>query len=381
MASHPSLTEEPSSFSPHARSRHVKFAGGGEFFAETRREVESYWSSGEIRARALRSLYIKTALGFAGLVGAWSWLIFGRPTLLQAAVGLLLLLLSSVVVSVCVLHDANHGAFFRSRKANHLLGWTVDVFLGFGSYAWRFKHNVSHHSYPNVDGYDDDISHAPLARMAPSQEAHWWYRWQHRYIWALYALALARWHFTDIASVTGRRVGPRKLPPARGWNLVGFFIGKTFFVMWAFVIPMLFHRWWVVVCIYALVTVGGSFVMANVFQLAHCVEEATFISAEELVVAPRIWAIHEMESTVDFCQNNRILTWFIGGLNYQIEHHLFPGLPHTVYPNIAPIIRKHAMRHGVRYVAQPSLRAAFRSHYRHIRAMARLGAPVEIEMG
>jgi linoleoyl-CoA desaturase len=124
-----------------------------------------------------------------------------------------------------------------------------------------------------------------------------------------------------------------------------------------------------------------SLVTATTFQLAHCVEEADFTSAEELEGAKRIWAVHEVETTVDFCPRNAFLTWTLGGLNYQIEHHLFPRVPHTHYPRIAEIVRRNAAKHGVRYTAQPSLWAALRSHHRHLRRLGRLGVPVEIEMG
>ncbi len=90
--------------------------------------------------------------------------------------------------------------------------------------------------------------------------------------------------------------------------------------------------------------------MAVTFQLAHCVEEADFATAEELSTERRLWAVHEVETTVDFCPRNPVLSWIVGGLNYQIEHHLFPRVPHTHYANIAKIVQRNAKRHGVRYV-------------------------------
>jgi linoleoyl-CoA desaturase len=119
-----------------------------------------------------------------------------------------------------------------------------------------------------------------------------------------------------------------------------------------------------------------------VFQLAHCVEEADF--PEPLAGSDRLargWAVHQVETTVDFARTNRVLTWYLGGLNFQIEHHLFPRVPHTHYPHIAQIVQRNCARHGVRYTSQPSLRAAVRSHFLHLRAMGQLGRPPELEMG
>jgi linoleoyl-CoA desaturase len=146
-------------------------------------------------------------------------------------------------------------------------------------------------------------------------------------------------------------------------------------------VPLLVHPAWQV----GLAFLGTSFVLAFTlavtFQLAHCVEEADFFTAEELSSERRVWAVHEVETTVDFCPRNRLLTWMLGGLNFQIEHHLFPRVPHTHYARIAEIVKRNARRHGVRYTVHDSLRAALRSHYRHLRATGRLGLPVEIEMG
>jgi len=123
---------------------------------------------------------------------------------------------------------------------------------------------------------------------------------------------------------------------------------------------------------YLAFTLIGSFLMAVVFQLAHAVQEAMFLSPEDMRETKHVRAVHEVESTVDFCQKNRALTWLIGGLNYQIEHHLFPRLPHTIYPDIAPIVRRNAEKHGVRYTAHPTLRAALRLHYHHCEGWAAL---------
>ena len=144
---------------------------------------------------------------------------------------------------------------------------------------------------------------------------------------------------------------------------------------------MLVYPWWAVLAAYVGFAMITSLIMATTFQLAHCVEEASFASADELRGERRIWAVHEVETTVDFCPRNPVLTWMLGGLNYQIEHHLFPKVPHTHYPKIAEIVRRNCAKHGVRYSFHPSLGRALRSHFLHLRTMGRLGLPPEIEMG
>jgi linoleoyl-CoA desaturase len=169
-------------------------------------------------------------------------------------------------------------------------------------------------------------------------------------------------------------------PPKR-WDLAGLIGGKLIFITWAIAIPLLVYPWWIVFLGYIAFAMTTSLVTATTFQLAHCVEEADFATPADVAAGGKTWAVHEVESTVDFCPRNPVLTWALGGLNYQIEHHLFPRVPHTHYPRIATIVRRNAAKHGVRYTAQPSLARALRSHQRHLRALGRQGLPVEIEMG
>jgi linoleoyl-CoA desaturase len=262
------------------------------------------------------------------------------------------------------------------------MGWTADAMLGISSYAWRVKHNVAHHTYTNVDGYDDDVTQTPFVRLVPSQTPRPWYRLQHLYVWPLYSFMVIRWQIgADITALIRGRIANSTLRMPRGWDLVGIVGGKALFLSWAVVAPLVVYPWWVVAIGYVGFTMITSLVTATTFQLAHCVEEAEFTSAEQLAAEKKPWAVHEVETTVDFCPRNPVLTWVLGGLNYQIEHHLFPRVAHTHYPRIAEIVKRNAAKHGIRYTAQPSLVAALRSHQRHLRTLGRMGVPVEIEMG
>ena len=314
---------------------------------------------------------------------AWTTLVVVRPGVVLGLLALAALTLAMVLIGFCIHHDANHDAFFASRRRNRILGWiATDAMLGFSSYVWRVKHNVAHHTYTNVDGYDDDLAQTPYARFMPTQPSRPWYRLQHLYVWLLYGVMMMRAQTTaDLSALRRVRLGEVNLHQPRRWELAGLVAGKAIFVGWAFVVPLLVYPWWIVAAAYAAATLPGSLVVATTFQLAHCVEEADFTSPAALRAKSRPWAVHEVETTVDFCPRNGVLTWLLGGLNYQIEHHLFPRVPHTHYPRIAEIVRRQAAAHGVRYTAQPSLRAALRSHHRHLRALGRMGLPVELEMG
>jgi linoleoyl-CoA desaturase len=365
-----------------AAASKLAFDNGGAFIHDTRREVEQYLSRGRTRVKGALLLYAKAPIALALTVSSWAVLMFLRPGHIVVSLCLLGLVLGATLTAFCVQHDANHGAYFRRRRYNHLVGWSADALLGFSSYAWRVKHNVAHHTYTNVDGFDDDATQTPLARFTPSQPARPWYRFQQYYIWPMYLLMGLRWQTVgDIAAFARGTIGESALRAPRGWNLTGVIAGKAFFITWAIVIPLLVYPWWAVLGVYVGFGMVTSLIMAVTFQLAHCVEEASFASAEELRGERRIWAVHEVETTVDFCPRNPVLTWMLGGLNFQIEHHLFPRVPHTHYPKIAEIVRRNCAKHGVRYSFHPSLGGALRSHFLHLRAMGRLGLPPEIEMG
>jgi linoleoyl-CoA desaturase len=360
----------------------VAFEGGGAFLRETRREVELYLSDARTRRSGIVRLYAKAVIALAATVSSWTCLLLAPHEPMVVAVCFAGLALGLTLIAFCVQHDANHGAHFRQERYNHLLGWTADALLGFSSYTWRVKHNVSHHTYTNVDGCDDDVSQVPLARFAPSQQPRAWYRFQHLYIWLLYTLVGVRWQTAgDLVSLIRGRFAQSTLRFPRGWNLAALVTGKALFFSWTFVVPLFFFPWWVVFAVYAGWTMILSLVMVTTFQLAHCVEEASFVSRDELIAERRVWAVHQVETTVDFCPHNRILTWLLGGLNFQIEHHLFPGIPHTHYPAIAPIVQRNCLKHDVRYMSQRSLASSIHSHFRHLRRMGQLGLPVSIEMG
>ena len=360
----------------------VSFDNGGEFIRETRREVELYLQSRWTRVRGYLQLYAKTIVAFGLMIASWTTLIFLSPGIWLGLLCLVGLAAGATLTAFCVQHDANHGAYFTKRRYNHLMGWTADALLGFSSYAWRVKHNVAHHTYTNVDDYDDDISQVPFARFMPQQKARPWYRLQHYYIWPLYTLMVLRWQTAgDVAAFVRGSIGRSPLRAPKRWDLVGLVAGKAIFIGWALVVPMLVYPWWGVLGAYVAFAMIMGLITATTFQLAHCVEEADFASVEELSGPKRVWAVHEVETTVDFCPRNPVLTWVLGGLNYQIEHHLFPRVPHTHYARIAEIVKRNSEKHGVRYTTQPSLWFALRSHFRHLRTMGRMGLPVDIEMG
>jgi linoleoyl-CoA desaturase len=192
-------------------------------------------------------------------------------------------------------------------------------------------------------------------------------------MWPLYGLMAVRWHlFADFYDVIVGKVGGHPIPRPRGWDLVVFVLGKVYFFAVAFVVPMMFHPWWVVLAFYGIVTVVVGVVLSVVFQLAHAVDSAEFVVAdEETNRIENAWAIHQAESTVDFARQSKMAAFLLGGLNYQVEHHLFPRICHVHFPALSREVEATCKEFGVRYNDHGSFWQGVASHYRWLREMGR----------
>lgn len=360
------------------RTSKPKFAGDTGFHAEIKRRVGAYFAETGLPERDCPRMYLKTALLLAWMWGSYALLVFAAATWWQGALLSLSLALAMAGVGFGVQHDANHGAYSKHAVVNRLMGLTLDM-LGASSYVWHFKHNISHHTYTNVNGADDDIDLYPIARLAPTQPRRRIHRLQQFYVWVLYGFLFPKWSLLDdFKQVAHAQIAGVRFPRPRGSRLVELVAGKALFFGWALVVPALFHPFWVVLVFFAITSFVLGLTLALVFQLAHCVEEAAF---PELPPGtdrlPEAWAVHQVHTTVNFAPRNRLVTWFVGGLNFQVEHHLFPRICHLHYPRIAEIVQTVSAERGVRYRTHASLRAALASHWRWLRRMGRpTAAPV-----
>ena len=324
--------------------------------------------------RARRRLHGK-ALLIGGLVGGsyWALVLSSLPPLVRfAAAGVLVVAL--VAVGTCIMHDANHDSFSTRRWLNRLLAYTSDA-LGASSWLWRFQHNTLHHGNANVVGVDADIALSPFARLAPSQPWNRWYRAQHVYIWPLYGfLALKNLLISDTVALITRRVDSQPLRQhVRPAIVAQVIAGKLVHVSWAVLIPLAFNPWWAVLAFYLACSWLVGLLLAITFQLAHCVD----ITAMCETSTPRRgddFAVHQLATTADFAAPlpviGHLVRWMVGGLDHQIEHHLAPRLPHTIYPAIAGRFRQACADHGITYHLHPSVWAALRSHTRWLHAMS-----------
>jgi linoleoyl-CoA desaturase len=350
----------------------LKFGSDNAFQLELRRRVDEYFRTTGRRQRDSWQMYVKTAILIAAFAGSYGLLVFEARTWWQALPLAIVLGLSAAGIGFNVQHDGGHQAYSSRPWINKLMAMSLEL-IGGSSYLWRWKHVVLHHTYVNITGHDTDIDLGLLARLTPHQRRLAFHRWQHLYLWPLYGVLAIKWQLVDdFRKLISGRISNQPFPRPRGWDLVIFAAGKATFFTVAFGIPLLLHSPGTVLFYYGVTGLLTGIVLSVVFQVAHCVEEAQFplprAGTERIEHA---WAIHQAETTVDFARRSRVVTWLVGGLNFQIEHHLFPRVSHINYPAISGLVEETCRDFGIRYAQHTSFRAGLTSHFRQLRRMGR----------
>lgn len=360
----------------------IKFPPGSEFHHEVRSRVDAYFRSTGLRPRDCPAMYLKSFVVLAWLASAYVLLVFFAVTWWQTVLLAVLLGLAIPAIGFNVQHDARHQAYSDRAWINRVMAFSVDI-IGGSSYVWTYKHNILHHTFTNITGHDSDIELGPFGRVSPHQPYRWIHRFQHFYLWPLYGLLVIKWQLLDdFHDVIVGRLGTYRFPRPRGLELFLFLLGKAIFLTLAFGIPLLFYPLWVVLPVYLLATVIAGLTLSVVFQVAHCVGEAAFPLPEDGTTRmANDFAVHQVETTVDFGRTNRLACWFFGGLNFQIEHHLFPRICHVHYPAMSSIVEQTCREFGVRYTAFDTVRAGVVAHYRWLREMGKPDCSPPTEVG
>jgi len=367
------MTASPAPRGRTAARRLPKYSRDNAFQEELHRRVDAYFASAGRGPKDCWQIYVKTAVLLAAFFGSYLLLVFVAQAWWQAVPLAILLGLAAAAIGLNVQHDGGHHAVSRHPWVNKMMAMSLDL-LGASSYLWHGKHVVLHHTYTNITGHDTDIDLGILGRLTPHQKRHGFHRWQHYYLWPFYGFMAIQWQlYNDFQEVITGKIHEHPFPRPRGWALVTFVGGKLVFLSLAFGIPLFFHPWWVVLGCYGIAAFVLGMVLAVVFQLAHCVEQAGFpLPAAEGGRMETSWAVHQVETTVDFTRRSRVVTWLLGGLNFQVVHHLFPRICHVHYPALSPLVEATCREFGLRYREHRTFWAGLASHFRWLR---RMGSP------
>lgn len=271
-------------------------------------------------------------------------------------------------IGLSVMHDANHGAYSKREWINKSLGYII-IFLGGNDVNWRIQHNILHHTYTNVSGMDEDLDPGPAMRFSPHEKRLKGHKYQHIYAWALYGLMtlmwvtvkdykqLVRYNKMNLLSSQGKVFGRL---------LAEIILSKIFYLTLFLVVPMIYAgaAWYVSLIGFVVMQYLAGLILSMIFQPAHVVPSSNYPVPDESGNIEADWAVNQLYNTANFAPKARLFSWYVGGLNYQVEHHLFPNICHIHYRKLSKIVRDTALEYDLPYNSFTTFRKALREHAR-----------------
>lgn len=343
-----------------------KSSAGSQFYYELKQNVETYFSSNKISKFGNEKIVLKTVILLAAYFGSYlAILLLGLPVWVMWALTLVMGV-AIAGIGMGVMHDANHGSFSKNGSINKILGKTADL-LGASSNNWINQHNKLHHTYTNIYEHDEDINGKGLFRFSPEAPLRKFHRFQYIYWTFFYGFLTLGWYFADFKAY--KKYRDRGLNRSQGkkkrqeiGEMVFF---KVFFIIYLIVIPYLVLdiAWWQLLIGFLTMNFTAGMILSLVFQMAHVVDKFDLSNHDKFTGETKVeWAVHQIQNTFNFATNNKLVTWYCGGLNFQIEHHLFPNISHIHYPKLYKIIKETALKYGIDYQEFDTFSEAFISH-------------------
>jgi linoleoyl-CoA desaturase len=343
------------------------------FHSELKKRVAEYFEKTGKSSTGNFALLAKAGLLVLAYISIYVHLVFFTPSVAWALAECVLLGLAAAGIGFNVMHDGGHGSFSDNPRLNKAAAVTLG-FLGGSHFMWNVKHNIIHHAYTNIDGIDDDIDAGILLRLARTQKKLKIHRYQHLYFWMLYSILYIFWIFvSDFSKYFRKKIGDMPLKKMELKDHFYFWFYKTVAISTMLVIPIFMVGFVPAIIGFLTMTLCTGLVISLVFQLAHTVEHTHFpVPAEDNGHLEDEWAIHQLKTTANFATKNKIISWLVGGLNFQVEHHLFPKISHIHYPAISKIIKNACREYGIEYLEYPRMYQALISHIRFLKEMGRL---------
>jgi linoleoyl-CoA desaturase len=359
----------------------LRFAAGQqEFFSTLSQRVNAYFKTNNIQRTANAEMVVKTIFMFLLYFTPYFLILFSGVSSLWALAFLCVVMgFGKAGIGLSVMHDANHGAYSTKSWVNTFLGLSLNV-IGGHAFNWRIQHNVLHHTYTNVHEVDEDISPRGILRMAPDSTWRPIHKYQHLYAWFFYGLMTFVWIvIKDYYRLTKYQkeglVKKQKGSLTTEWIVLMF--TKVFYLTYTLVIPylMLDVSFWQVIVGFLIMHYVAGFILAVIFQPAHVIEGTEYPTPDEKGNLENNWAIHQLNTTTNFGHKEKLFSWYVGGLNYQVEHHLFPNICHVHYRDIAKIVEQTAKEFNLPYKSKETFFEALGAHAQQLKMLGRKPAP------
>jgi len=339
-----------------------------EFFVTLTKRVNEYFKANKIERTANGHMVFKTIFMLTMYFAPYALVLTQTVT---TSIGLLLVAITMGIgvsgIGLCIMHDANHGSYSKKVWVNNLLGFSLNL-IGGNAFNWKVQHNVIHHTYTNVHEVDEDISPRGVLRLAPTENWKPIHQFQHLYAWFLYGLLTIVWLlFKDFSRLNrySREGLVTKQKTTIGVEWAILLVSKAFYVFYLFVLPAILVpaiAWWMPIVGFLIMHFIAGFVLSIIFQPAHVIDGTEYPLPDSDGNLENNWAIHQLHTTTNFGRKHRMFSWFVGGLNYQVEHHLFPNICHVHYRAIAPIVEKTAKEFGLPYKSKETFLDALVAH-------------------
>lgn len=358
----------------------IRFSNKSEndFTSTLNKRVRSYFKENNLSSYANTSMKIKSLFMICLYTIPLAFLLSGLvQTILLTGLMYFLIGLGTAGIGLCIMHDANHGAYSKNKRVNTFMSNLINLI---GAYApnWRMQHNVLHHTYTNIHAYDEDIQPPKFLRFSPNEKHRKIHNHQHLFAWVFYGMMTFSWitfkdfnqlfRYKKIGIISTEKSSFKRL-------LTNLILVKVVYFIAILVLPLLIIDiawYWFPIFIFGYHFVAGT-ILAHVFQTAHVVPETEFVDVGENLVVDDAFAVHQMKTTANFAPESRILSWLIGGLNFQIEHHLFPNICHVHYKSISKIVRETAREYGIPYNSYSTFFLALRGHLKMLKETGRQG--------
>ncbi len=350
----------------------IRFPVRSGFHETVKQRVEQYFVDSGRSTTGDWRLFVKTGVILTWLAGSYALLVFGSTSLCVTMLAVFALAQACALVGFNIMHDGAHESYAHSKTINRLMGGMLNV-LGGSQRLWRHKHNRLHHIYTNIHAVDDDLATYGLLRFSPEQPWRPWHRFQQYYAWAVYSLLTLSWMTVgDFRKLFLGRIGHSTLPQPTVADIGVLCCTKLAYFGYALFLPLYFHPWLHVLLAFVGVHLLLGVTLSVAFQLAHTVEPTSFPTPDvHTGMMPKAWAVHEVETTANFAPHNKVATLYLGGLNFQIEHHLFARICHIHYPAISTTVAVTCHEFALPYVCYPTVRSAIAGHYRFLKRMGR----------
>lgn len=356
----------------------VKFVNKNKslFFPTLRKRVDAYFVENQLSKTANATMVIKSIVLLAGYILPFVALLVWQPAMGVTMALWLLMGLCLAGIGMSVMHDANHGAYSSSKTVNYLMGHSLNL-VGGSAFNWKLQHNILHHTYTNVVEMDEDIQDRLVLRFSPHTKVKFYHQLQWVYAFVFYGLLTLYWVLAKdfIQYFLFKKNGVNANSEAENNKmLLKMVILKVVYFFTMLVAPtLLFGIPFLQILLgFLLMHFVAGIILTVVFQLAHTVEGTSHPRPSADGTIENDWAIHQLNTTVNFSKNNKWLSWYVGGLNFQIEHHLFPRVCHVHYPAIAQIVRETAAEYDIPYMENDTFFDALKSHIATLHRFGRL---------